>query len=543
MSIKNKLITIFVSSIIVFLMAMVIVVRHYEVAFAEADEVNNSSARVMSLALRAQVEFKTQVQEWKNILLRGYDDALYEKHLASFNKQEQRTRELIDELLLELMGDNELHEKILAFSAAHEEMGQRYRTALPVYKLAEHKPHITTDKYVRGMDREPVRILGEIVATVWAERDAALAQIHSDMAAKRLDMMVLLGVVILVLAVIFLWLIGRVVFNPLNRVVTRIAAVTEDVRNHQGDLAYRLPIKSKDELAALSNSFNVFMSALQVLVDRIKSSTTELNTSSSGLMRAAEETHKDMQEQQQGIENVSLSLSQMSEAVREVAGNAQQASDATGDAAAQASAGRIVVQQVVDTMEHLSKEVEQAGEVIRLVNGQAQGVNKILETINGIAEQTNLLALNAAIEAARAGEQGRGFAVVADEVRVLAGHTETSTREIQDIIQTLQRGASKAVEVMVNGREASVACMTHAHEANRVLNGIDEALTMINQTNQCIASAVEQQTAVSEEIVGSIENISDLSVQTASDSRQVMFLSQQAAVQSDALQRVVNAFK
>jgi len=238
MSIKNKLITIFVSSIIVFIMAMVIVVRHYEMAFADADEVNNSSARVMSLALRAQVEFKTQVQEWKNILLRGYDDALYEKHLASFNKQEQRTRELIDELLLELMGHIELYEKILAFSAAHEEMGQRYRTALPVYKLAEHKPHITTDKYVRGMDREPVRILGEIVATVWAERDAALAQIHSDMAAKRLEMMVLLGGVTLVLAVIFLWFIGRVVFSPLNRVVTRIAAVADDVRNHQGDLAY-----------------------------------------------------------------------------------------------------------------------------------------------------------------------------------------------------------------------------------------------------------------------------------------------------------------
>jgi methyl-accepting chemotaxis protein len=543
MSIKNKLITIFVSSIIVFLVAMVVIVRHYEMAFADAAEVNNTSARVMSLALRAQVEFKTQVQEWKNILLRGYDDALYDKHLASFKKQEQRTREMIDELLLELEGDNDLYEKILDFSTAHEEMGKRYRTALPVYKLAEHKPHITTDKYVRGMDREPVRILGEIVATVWAERDATLAQIHSDMAAKRLDMMMLLGVVTLVLAVIFFWLIGRMVFSPLNRVVTRIAAVAEDVRNHQGDLAYRLPINSKDELAALSDSFNVFMSALQVLVERIKASTTELNTSAAGLMRAAEETHKDMQDQQQGIEHVSLSLSQMSEAVREVAGNAQQASDATGDAAAQASAGRVVVQQVVDTMEGLSIEVEQAGEVIRHVNGQAQGVNKILETINGIAEQTNLLALNAAIEAARAGEQGRGFAVVADEVRVLAGNTEASTREIQDIIQALQKGAGEAVEVMANGREASVACMTHAREANRILNGIDEALAMINQTNQCIASAVEQQTAVSEEIVGSIENISGLSVQTATDSQQVMLLSQQAAAQSDALQRVVNAFK
>lgn len=543
MSIKGKLITIFISSIAVFVMAMMFIAKHYEAAFTEADEVNNASARQMSLALRAQVEFKTQVQEWKNILLRGYDATLYDKHLAGFNEQERRTRELVDELLLELEDDQELYSKILAFSQAHGEMGKRYRTALPVYKLAEHKPHITTDKYVRGMDRQPVRILGEIVAAVWVKRDATLAQMHNDMAAERRDMMLVLVVVTIVLAVIFFWLIGRMVFSPLDRVVKSITAVAADVRNNEGDLGYRLPINSKDELAALSDSFNVFMSAMQVLVGRIKDSTRQLNNSAAGLLLAAEENYQGMQQQQQGIEHVSLSMSQMSAAVREVSGNAHQASESTGGAVTQAGDGRVVVQRVVDTMEALSGEVEQASEVIRSVNQQAQGINKILETISGVAEQTNLLALNAAIEAARAGEQGRGFAVVADEVRVLAGNTEASTREIQVIIQELQQGASEAVAVMDKGREASVDCMTHAREANRVLNGIDEALAMINQTNQCIASAVEQQTAVSEEIVRSIDAISGLSIQTATDSQQAMVLAEHTATQSDALQTMVNAFK
>lgn len=543
MSIKNKLITIFISSIIVFVLVIMLIINHYEMAFAEADEVNTASARSMSLALRAQIEFKTQVQEWKNILLRGENDTLYDKHLAGFNEQERRTRELVDELSLEVAGDKALYDLTQSFAIAHEEMGKRYRTALPVYKLAEHKPHITTDKYVRGMDRQPVSILGEIVAAVWVKRDATLAQIHTELAAKRRDLMLVLLVVTLFLAIIFFWLIGRMVFSPLNRVVQAITAVAEDVNNNKGELGYRLPVDSKDELAALSGSFNVFMSAMQVLVGKIKDSTKQLNMSAAGLLLAAEENYQGMQQQQQGIDHISLSLNQMSAAVREVAGNAHQASQATGSAVEQASDGRIVVQRVVDTMEGLSAEVQQASDVIRSVNSKAQGISKIVQTINGIAEQTNLLALNAAIEAARAGEQGRGFAVVADEVRLLASNTEISTREIQVIIQGLQEGVSDAVKVMDKGRDISVDCMIHANEANRVLNEIDEALTMINQTNLCIASAVEQQTAVSEEIVNSIEAISMLSLQTATDSQQAMILSQNTATQSEALQAVVNAFK
>jgi methyl-accepting chemotaxis protein len=254
-------------------------------------------------------------------------------------------------------------------------------------------------------------------------------------------------------------------------------------------------------------------------------------------------TQTDLQHQQTDIQQVATAMDQMTAVVNQVSDNTRTAADAADEAKSATLNGRAVVDKSIDEINGLAENIENASQVIQRLELDVTNISKVLDVIRGIAEQTNLLALNAAIEAARAGEQGRGFAVVADEVRTLAGRTQESTREIQEMIEQLESGAAQAVQVMLDSRERAERSVEQAASTGISLGTIDQAVTAINEMNQQIANSTREQAIVTEEVHRNITRIKDLSEQTDRSARSMSESGQSVSSLAQDMDRLVNRFK
>ncbi len=255
------------------------------------------------------------------------------------------------------------------------------------------------------------------------------------------------------------------------------------------------------------------------------------------------QTGNGIRAQQSGTDQVATAVCEMVATIKEVARNTAQAADAAREADAQTKSGDLVVKQAIDVIEVLAKDVDRASQVISKLSDDSQNIGMVLNVIRGIAEQTNLLALNAAIEAARAGEQGRGFAVVADEVRMLASRTNQSTQEIQKMIEQLQAGAKEAVQVMERGGTQARTSVQEATKAGTSLSSIANSVANITDMSTQIAVAIEQQSMVAEEISRNIITISQINTQTSDGAGQTEDASAELARLAIHLQNVVSQFK
>jgi methyl-accepting chemotaxis protein len=256
-----------------------------------------------------------------------------------------------------------------------------------------------------------------------------------------------------------------------------------------------------------------------------------------------EQTKDSILKQKTETELVATAMHEMTATVQEVARNTEQASSAAQQADQDSNAGNDVVTQTVQAINDLSQDVEQASSVIEQLKGDSVNIGSVLDVIKSVAEQTNLLALNAAIEAARAGEQGRGFAVVADEVRTLAQRTQESTSEIENLIEVLQIGAEKAVKTMNNSRDRARLTVDQAERAGQSLAAITQAVSTISEMNSHIATAAQQQGSVTEEISRNIGNINDISEQNAHASEQTAEASHELARLGERLRSLVSQFR
>ncbi|HHH46555.1 MAG TPA: methyl-accepting chemotaxis protein [Thiotrichales bacterium] len=278
----------------------------------------------------------------------------------------------------------------------------------------------------------------------------------------------------------------------------------------QGDLTRRLQVQTRDELRDIAVEFNRMADHFVGLIENLRDAARDIDQTTGGFVDLAEQARHGADQQRNQTEQVATAITEMSATAQEVASNAEQAARATAQAREAALQGNDVVGEVVQSINRLAGEVDEAARVIHELEANSQEIGSILDVIRGIAEQTNLLALNAAIEAARAGEQGRGFAVVADEVRTLASRTQEATQEIQQMIERLQSGAAQATEVMTRSAESASSTVQMAGEAGAALRGITESVDTVNDMNAQIASAAEEQTAVAEEINQNVINISEV---------------------------------
>ncbi|AUZ77136.1 MULTISPECIES: methyl-accepting chemotaxis protein [Aeromonas] len=323
----------------------------------------------------------------------------------------------------------------------------------------------------------------------------------------------------LVLMLVFSALLTAM-FKYLFADLGRVAGALHDIAHGEGDLTVHINTRSKDEVGQLAESFNQFVARLHGIVSRLRDVTVELAAQSRAQAAGAQSRSQRVRQQQDEIVMVATAVTEMASATQEIAGNAEFAATTSGDAVKLAVAGQSQVGQSQRSITGLADEVADASQIIVELDAHAQKISGILATISGIAEQTNLLALNAAIEAARAGEQGRGFAVVADEVRVLSRRTHDSTDEIQQMIETLQQTTRRAVSGMETSRQLAGTSVEDAESANLSLGQINEAIGAISDMATQIAAAAEEQTSVTSEISRNTENIRHVSQELAGQANQ-----------------------
>ncbi|MGG6222619.1 methyl-accepting chemotaxis protein [Aeromonas hydrophila] len=323
----------------------------------------------------------------------------------------------------------------------------------------------------------------------------------------------------LVLMLVFSALLTAM-FKYLFADLGRVAGALHDIAHGEGDLTVHINTRSKDEVGQLAESFNQFVARLHGIVSRLRDVTVELAAQSRAQAAGAQSRSQRVRQQQDEIVMVATAVTEMASATQEIAGNAEFAATTSGEAVKLAVAGQSQVGQSQRSITGLADEVADASQIINELDAHAQKISGILATISGIAEQTNLLALNAAIEAARAGEQGRGFAVVADEVRVLSRRTHDSTDEIQQMIETLQQTTRRAVSGMETSRQLAGTSVEDAESANLSLGQINEAIGAISDMATQIAAAAEEQTSVTSEISRNTENIRHVSQELAEQANQ-----------------------
>jgi len=350
---------------------------------------------------------------------------------------------------------------------------------------------------------------------------------------------VAVGIVALIAGLFVAALMAKTIVNPIKNAVNAMNEIAEG----DGDLTQRLDEKGKDEVAQLGMAFNHFAEKVRVMVTQVSGSTSQLATAAEEMSMITGETNQGVQKQQSETEMVATAMNEMTATVQEVARHATEASDAAQKADSDAHGGKDVVQKTVSSINELANEIETATSVIKQLETDSDNIGSVLDVIRGIAEQTNLLALNAAIEAARAGEQGRGFAVVADEVRTLASRTQESTQEIQSMIESLQQGSRNAVKAMESSQEQSKQSVEHATNARVSLDAITDSVTTISTMNIQIANAAKEQSSVSEEINKNVVNISQVVEQTAEGAQQTMTASNELANLANELQNLVGQFK
>ncbi|MGF1875257.1 methyl-accepting chemotaxis protein [Photobacterium frigidiphilum] len=315
------------------------------------------------------------------------------------------------------------------------------------------------------------------------------------------------ALVAIILSIVITWFVSSIILAPLKRLSTTM----ENIASGEGDLTQRVPVESRDEIGQLATAFNEFVSKIHATITEVSVTMKSVREETQQIQKETQGVVFNASEQQAESAHVATAVHEMSATSDNVSSHANEAASASQSATNESNSAKRILGNAVTSIHQLADEIETSSGVVTNLERDVSNIASILDVIRGIADQTNLLALNAAIEAARAGEQGRGFAVVADEVRSLASKTQDSTGEIQVMIERLQRGAHDAVQAMARSQESGTATVELANSANESLDAISQSIEVINEMNMQIATAATQQSQVSEDINQNIQKIADKS--------------------------------
>ncbi|HEY7884071.1 MAG TPA: methyl-accepting chemotaxis protein, partial [Cellvibrionaceae bacterium] len=348
-----------------------------------------------------------------------------------------------------------------------------------------------------------------------------------------------LVLIISIIAASLSYAVQASIVKPVKNVVRAL----KDISEGEGDLTRRLPVEGSDEISELAACFNRFVERLQSIIASVAETAHQVDESANILSQLSQENERSITSQQSDIQQIVTAIKEMASVVQDVTQRVGETADNASQADKVAMGGKGIVQNTMGQIKNLSTDIKKASEVIDRLRQETVDIGTVLDVIRGIAEQTNLLALNAAIEAARAGEQGRGFAVVADEVRTLASRTQSSTTEIREMIERLQTGSAEAVEMMTAGTAQADASVTKANEATESLEDITQIVGVIRDRTNQIAAASEQQSAATQQIEVNIDSVSGVAISTAESSSRITANSGNLAAMAAEMSKLVGRFK
>ena len=501
----------------------------------EMSEIMHHELTVNAELIQVTSDFKTQVQEWKNVLIRGHDEKQREKYWGKFNIKHQKVQSGLNDLLRDVY-EAEVSVVIEEFKILHNALLPKYQHGFDVFISTDFNIP-AADKAVSGIDRKPGTLLLSIQELLAKSVKETIETADEHSADSVMFTLILLLAAILVSLIMFLVMVQKNIITPAQSLVRDITRMAD------GDFSEKITVSSSDEIGQIASAARRMQADISDMVQRINQSVYTLSTSAEEMSHVSDQANQAMMGQRQETDQVATAMNQMTATVHEVAQNAQLAADSASQASSEVSTGQGVVNSAISAIGSLVQKVEQASDVIHNLESDSVEIGSVLDVIRSIAEQTNLLALNAAIEAARAGEQGRGFAVVADEVRVLAQRTQTSTEEIQKKVERLQSGSQEAVEAMNQSRSQADVTRDTAAQAGEVLTAITSSVTNINDMNALIASAAEEQNAVAEEVNRSVINISQASEATAESVASTAHSSEELRNVAEELKHVVSRLK
>lgn len=357
--------------------------------------------------------------------------------------------------------------------------------------------------------------------------------------SKQRNMLMTVSLIITFIVIGLSYIIGKSIILP----TYYASSLMKDIAQGEGDLTCTLDDNGQDEISRLSRYFNEFTGKMRQSLQDVSENTSQVLGHAEAVSGASNTAQNLIQSQNDITVQVATAMEEMTSQIREVSDNANSAEQAANDARGNTSNGKEIISNTITQMQSLSSNIDNVSQVIASLASESDNIGSVLDVIRGIAEQTNLLALNAAIEAARAGEQGRGFAVVADEVRTLANRTEQSTNEIQKMIQKLQAGAQNAVSAVKVSQDISLQTVEQTAKADDSLSEIDRLMEVISDMNTQIARATEQQSQAADEVNLSINDLAGMTNESLATTEQLRETSQQLKVSSNGMSEVVGRFK
>ena len=481
------------------------------------------------------LNFKVQVQEWKNVLLRGADPERREEYWGRFTAQQAKIQADSTALLNKLTTGSARND-LQQFNQAHAGLQAQYQNGLNVF-IDSDFDQSAGDAAVSGVDREPTRLLQSAADKLSNETQAAAEMLRTS--TERTALWTEIGVALATLITFsVLWVVIQALFmSPLKALMEIVEGFT------QGNFQQRLETDRQDEIGDFIRDLDEMQTEIALIVAAVQKTSEELSKASADINQTASQITRHTGETESSTDQVAAAITEMSQTVQEVASSIQAVAGSAEQADSASQNGLVVMERTVQSIATLSEEVSNVGATMDQLEKDTASIGAVLDVIKGIAEQTNLLALNAAIEAARAGEQGRGFAVVADEVRALARRTQESTTEIQHIIETVQSGAANAAGAMRKGKEQSSSTVEMASETGKSIREISGAMSQIRDMVNHIATAAEEQSYATEEINRNIVNVVTLVQSSHEAARHSNDIATELDATSEKMREQVQKFK
>jgi len=501
---------------------------------ATEDITLSSVPSIRALDEFTQLTLRLRVLSYR--LLTNREPDVQQKTLESFDVRNQqiRTAQAVYEKLIDSSEERAAYDEYVRLLAQYHQIEERMKSLSRANQVEELRTLLNTE-LLNNSDQVNA-VLNRLL-----DINNKMALATNQQAADQYDMAFELVVILLILAtaltMLFAWLLTRSITQPIAQALDAAEEIAE------GNLTRPIKVEGNDEAGRLLLAMAKMQDKLKDTLQRISGSATQLASAAEELNAVTDESARGLTQQNNEIEQAATAVNEMTSAVEEVARNAVSTSEASKNATSSAGDGRDLVQETVSAIERMSSDVQATATLIGNLAEESRDIGKVLDVIRGLADQTNLLALNAAIEAARAGEAGRGFAVVADEVRALAHRTQQSTSEIERMIGSIQAGTEHAVDSMRNSTERAESTLNIAKGAGMSLDTINTAIVEINERNLVIASAAEEQAQVAREVDRNLVNIRDLSVQSATGASQTSAASSELSRLAVDLNGMVGRFR